>query len=157
MSHLELVALVVRDYDAAIRFFVEVLQFELVEDTPSRTKDGRPKRWVVIRPEGGQTAFCSRVPTAMNKQALWASSSPVALECSCASTILIRPTSEWSPPVCGSSRRLAMSHTADLPCFSILRETAGTSWDDARESFNLGTGGRMFQGDRDRRCHRQTD
>jgi catechol 2,3-dioxygenase-like lactoylglutathione lyase family enzyme len=27
MSHLELVTLVVRDYDAAIRFFVDVLQF----------------------------------------------------------------------------------------------------------------------------------
>ena len=55
MSHLELVALVVRDYDPAIRFFVDVLQFELVEDTPSLTNDGRPKRWVVVRPRGGQT------------------------------------------------------------------------------------------------------
>jgi catechol 2,3-dioxygenase-like lactoylglutathione lyase family enzyme len=57
MSHLELVALVVRDYDAAIRFFVDVLQFELVEDTPSLTNDGRPKRWVVVRPHGGQTGI----------------------------------------------------------------------------------------------------
>ena len=57
MSHLELVALVVRDYDAAIRFFVDVLQFELVEDTPSLTNDGRPKRWVVVRPDGGQTGI----------------------------------------------------------------------------------------------------
>jgi catechol 2,3-dioxygenase-like lactoylglutathione lyase family enzyme len=57
MAHLELVALVVRDYDAAIRFFVDVLQFELVEDTPSLTNDGRPKRWVVVRPDGGQTAL----------------------------------------------------------------------------------------------------
>ena len=57
MSHLELVALVVRDYDAAIRFFVDVLQFELVEDTPSLTNDGRAKRWVVIRPRGGQTGL----------------------------------------------------------------------------------------------------
>jgi catechol 2,3-dioxygenase-like lactoylglutathione lyase family enzyme len=57
MSHLELVALVVRDYDAAIRFFVDVLQFELLEDTPSLTNDGRPKRWVVIRPDGGQTGI----------------------------------------------------------------------------------------------------
>lgn len=55
MSHLDLVALIVRDYDAAIRFFVEVLQFQLVEDTPSLTDDGRPKRWVVVRPPGGQT------------------------------------------------------------------------------------------------------
>ena len=57
MSHLELVALVVREYDAAIRFFVDILQFELVEDTPSLTNDGRPKRWVVVRPDGGQTAI----------------------------------------------------------------------------------------------------
>jgi catechol 2,3-dioxygenase-like lactoylglutathione lyase family enzyme len=57
MSHLQLVALVVRDYDAAIRFFVDVLQFALVEDTPSLTNDGRPKRWVVVRPDGGQTGI----------------------------------------------------------------------------------------------------
>src|SRR2546422_8821046 len=57
MSNLELVALVVRDYDAAIHFFVNVLQFELVEDTPSLTNDGRPKRWVVVRPSGGQTGI----------------------------------------------------------------------------------------------------
>ena len=57
MSHLELVALVVRDYDAAIRFFVDILQFDLLEDVPSLTNDGRPKRWVVVRPRGGQTGL----------------------------------------------------------------------------------------------------
>jgi catechol 2,3-dioxygenase-like lactoylglutathione lyase family enzyme len=57
MANLELVALVVRDYDAAIRFFVDVLQFELVEDTPSLTNDGRAKRWVVVRPAGGRTGL----------------------------------------------------------------------------------------------------
>src|ERR1700751_6038320 len=57
MAHLALVALVVRDYDSAIRFFVDVLQFQLVEDTPSRTNDGRPKRWVVVRPRGAETGI----------------------------------------------------------------------------------------------------
>ena len=57
MPSLELVTLVVRDYDSAIRFFVDVLGFELVEDTPSLTNDGRPKRWVVVRPVGGQTGL----------------------------------------------------------------------------------------------------
>lgn len=57
MAHLNLVALVVRDYDPAIRFFVDVMGFELVEDVPSRTNDGRPKRWVVVRPAGGQTGI----------------------------------------------------------------------------------------------------
>ena len=34
MSHLQLVALVVRDYEPAIDFFVHVLGFELIEDVP---------------------------------------------------------------------------------------------------------------------------
>ncbi len=54
---LDLVALVVRDYDPAIAFFVDVLGFELAEDSPSLTNDGRPKRWVVVRPPGSQTGL----------------------------------------------------------------------------------------------------
>ena len=57
MASLELVALVVREYDPAIRFFVDVLKFELIEDNPSLTNDGRPKRWVVVRPAGGHTGI----------------------------------------------------------------------------------------------------
>ena len=57
MSNLELVALVVREYDPAIHFFVSVLGFELVEDMPSLTNDGRPKRWVVVRPAGAATGI----------------------------------------------------------------------------------------------------
>lgn len=57
MASLELVALVVREYDPAIRFFVDVLKFELIEDNPSLTNDGRPKRWVVVRPAGAHTGI----------------------------------------------------------------------------------------------------
>ncbi len=53
--HLEQVAVVVDDYDEAIAFFVGALGFELAEDLPATTNDGRPKRWVVVRPPGGQT------------------------------------------------------------------------------------------------------
>lgn len=56
-STIELVTLVVREYDPAIDFFVNVLGFELVEDVPSLTNDGRPKRWVVVRPEGAATGI----------------------------------------------------------------------------------------------------
>jgi catechol 2,3-dioxygenase-like lactoylglutathione lyase family enzyme len=56
-TRLDLVALVVRDYDRAIDFFVEILGFELVEDSPSRTNDGRPKRWVVVRPPAAETGI----------------------------------------------------------------------------------------------------
>lgn len=55
--HIELFTIVVDDYDPAIDFFVNVLQFELVEDSPSLTNDGREKRWVVVRPPGAQTAI----------------------------------------------------------------------------------------------------
>jgi catechol 2,3-dioxygenase-like lactoylglutathione lyase family enzyme len=55
--HLGLIAVVVSEYDPAIRFFVDVLGFELVEDSPSLTNDGRPKRWVVVRPPGAVTGL----------------------------------------------------------------------------------------------------
>jgi len=44
---LGLVALVVRDYDEALAFFVDVLGFELVEDTEIPAQG---KRWVVVSP-----------------------------------------------------------------------------------------------------------
>jgi catechol 2,3-dioxygenase-like lactoylglutathione lyase family enzyme len=57
MPGLELVTIVVDDYDPAIEFFVDVLGFELVEDSASLTNDGRPKRWVVTRPRGAETGI----------------------------------------------------------------------------------------------------
>jgi catechol 2,3-dioxygenase-like lactoylglutathione lyase family enzyme len=55
--HLGLVTVVVSEYDPAIRFFVDTLGFELVEDSPSLTNDGRPKRWVVVRPPASATGL----------------------------------------------------------------------------------------------------
>lgn len=43
------VAIVVRDYDEAIAWYVRALGFELVEDTPR----GPGKRWVLVAPRGG--------------------------------------------------------------------------------------------------------
>ncbi len=57
MSHIELATIVVDDYDDAIAFFVDVLGFELAEDHPDLTNDGRPKRWVVVRPPGAATGL----------------------------------------------------------------------------------------------------
>ena len=55
--HLQLVAIVVDEYQPAIDFFVDTLGVELVEDSPSLTNDGRPKRWVVVRPPGAETGL----------------------------------------------------------------------------------------------------
>ncbi|WP_204035958.1 VOC family protein [Micromonospora qiuiae] len=54
---IDLVALIVDEYDPAITFFTDVLDFDLVENSPSLTNDGRPKRWVVVRPPGAQTGI----------------------------------------------------------------------------------------------------
>jgi catechol 2,3-dioxygenase-like lactoylglutathione lyase family enzyme len=53
--NIELVTIVVDDYDRAIRFFVDALGFDLVEDAPAVTDDARAKRWVVVRPPGAVT------------------------------------------------------------------------------------------------------
>ncbi len=50
-QHLALVSLVVRDYDEAIRFYVDVLGFELIEDTEQPAQN---KRWVVVAPRGAR-------------------------------------------------------------------------------------------------------
>ena len=54
---LSLIAIVVGEYDPAISFFVDALGFELVEDSPALTNDGRAKRWVVVRPPGAETGL----------------------------------------------------------------------------------------------------
>jgi catechol 2,3-dioxygenase-like lactoylglutathione lyase family enzyme len=56
------VALVVRDYDEAIRFYCETLRFTLIEDT---YQPGQDKRWVVVAPPGshGTTLLLARAST----------------------------------------------------------------------------------------------
>ena len=56
------IALVVRDYDEAIAFYTEKLQFTLLEDTYQAEQD---KRWVVVAPPGshGTTILLARAST----------------------------------------------------------------------------------------------
>src|SRR4051812_24475635 len=53
MPRLALTALLVRDYDEAIAFYVGKLGFQLASDT----KQGGGKRWVVVRPRGSDAAL----------------------------------------------------------------------------------------------------
>lgn len=55
--HIEHAALIVEDDDDAIRFFVDALGIDLVEDAAATTNDGRSKRWVVVRPPDAQTGL----------------------------------------------------------------------------------------------------
>ena len=64
------IALIVRDYDEALAFYVGKLGFELVEGTTEQDK--RPsdpngiayKRWVTIRPPNATTILLARASTA---------------------------------------------------------------------------------------------
>ena len=62
------VALLVRDYDEAIRFFTQALGFELQEDTP--LPDG--KRWVRVAPHGspGTAILLARAATPEQQRAV---------------------------------------------------------------------------------------
>ena len=52
MQTIGYVALVVRDYDEAIAYFTQKLGFQVVEDSPSKTRNGEAKRWVLVEPPG---------------------------------------------------------------------------------------------------------
>ncbi len=52
-QHIGAVALLVPDYDEAIRFYTQALGFRLVEDTAL----GDGKRWVLVAPRGGGTSL----------------------------------------------------------------------------------------------------
>ncbi|MBB1387081.1 VOC family protein [Pseudoalteromonas sp. SG45-5] len=51
-QHISSIALVVKDYDEAIEFYTQKLNFELVEDTDL----GGGKRWVLISPPNSNAA-----------------------------------------------------------------------------------------------------
>ena len=57
------VALVVKDYDEAIEFYTQQLNFELLEDSYQAEQD---KRWVVVSPPGsnGATLLLARASNA---------------------------------------------------------------------------------------------
>ena len=63
------VALVVRDYDEAIRFFTETLNFTLLEDTYQPEQD---KRWVVVSPPNsvGTNLLLARASTDEQQKAI---------------------------------------------------------------------------------------
>lgn len=60
-----LITVVVRDYDEAIAFYVDVLGFRLVEDTRLQGD----KRWVVVAPHGGRGPALLLAKAADSRQA----------------------------------------------------------------------------------------
>jgi len=56
-SRVDLVTIVVDDYDRAIAWFTDVLGFGVDRNEPATSTEGRDKRWVVMRPSPGATGF----------------------------------------------------------------------------------------------------
>jgi catechol 2,3-dioxygenase-like lactoylglutathione lyase family enzyme len=51
-QHIGYISLLVRDYDEALAYFTQTLDFDLIEDSPSVDREGRQKRWILIAPPG---------------------------------------------------------------------------------------------------------
>jgi catechol 2,3-dioxygenase-like lactoylglutathione lyase family enzyme len=67
MRHISSVALLVRDYDEAIRFFTQALRFVLLEDEHR----GGGKRWVRVSPSaGGAALLLARAATPEQERAI---------------------------------------------------------------------------------------
>ncbi|MGL5947712.1 MAG: VOC family protein [Aeromonas sp.] len=68
-SQIGAVTLLVADYDAAIAFFTQALNFELLEDTAC-AEAGKPgKRWVRVAPKAGGSALLLAQATTAQQQA----------------------------------------------------------------------------------------
>lgn len=57
------IAIVVKDYDEAIKFYTEKLHFDLAEDT----KLSETKRWVLVKPKGTESC-CLLLAKATNEE-----------------------------------------------------------------------------------------
>ncbi len=68
MREISQAALLVRDYDEAIRFFTQALRFTLIEDTPQ----GGGKRWVRVAPSAdcGFALLLARAATPEQERAV---------------------------------------------------------------------------------------
>src|SRR5437016_1604544 len=124
-------ALVVRDYDEAIHFYVDVLGFTLIEDT---VIPAQGKRWVIVahgvRPGH---ACCLRAPRTMSRRRVSEIKPAAASFCSSTPTIsgatfmLTRPRAS---SLFGSQRQKT---TARLPSSRISTATCGIYFNLTRE------------------------
>jgi len=71
-QHIGSIALVVKDYDDAIEFYTQKLNFELVEDTDL----GDGKRWVLISPPNSNGACSNRANSSRTNPLLAKATTP---------------------------------------------------------------------------------
>jgi catechol 2,3-dioxygenase-like lactoylglutathione lyase family enzyme len=118
------VAVVVRDYDEALSFYIETLGFSLVEDTYVPEQD---KRWVVISPPGAKESRLLLARAANGEQATRVGNRPEdGFSCSSLRTISGATFARTRPRASHSFGSRRKSLMAPLPCFQDLY---GNLWD----------------------------
>ena len=122
-QHIGYIALLVRDYDEAISYFIEKLGFTVAEDTDL----GGGKRWVLVAPPGR-----SRLGLCWQRQYLrtnWLASGirlVAASSYSCTLMISGATTKPIAPEAWYSARNLAKNSMGSLRSSKIFMETVGT-------------------------------
>ncbi|RNF36041.1 VOC family protein [Paracoccus methylarcula] len=124
MSHrLAHVALVVRDYDEAIRFYVDVLGFRLLEDIYQPEQD---KRWVLVQPSGGGASILlARATNDIQRAAIGAQSG--------GRVFLFLDTGDLSADLArlreNGVRIVREPKTADYGTVAVFEDLYGNLWD----------------------------
>ena len=118
---LELVTLVVRDYDEALAYYTGVLGFVLVEDT----RLTETKRWIVVRPPGSSIGLLLAQRTAPNSGPASGIKPVDASPSSCTPTTSQPTTNACARAACTSVANRASSHTARSSCSRIATEMPG--------------------------------
>ncbi|SIT06387.1 VOC family protein [Paracoccus saliphilus] len=124
MNHrLAHVALVVRDYDEAIRFYVDVLGFRLLKDIYQPEQD---KRWVLVQPSGGGVSILlARATNDIQRAAIGAQSG--------GRVFLFLDTDDLSADLArlrkNGVRIVREPKTADYGTVAVFEDLYGNLWD----------------------------
>lgn len=122
-QHIGYIALLVRDYDEAISYFVEKLGFTVYEDTDL----GGGKRWVLVAPPGSVEARLLLAKAASADQSpRIGNQTGGRVFLFCTPMISGATTKPIAQEVWYSARNLGKNNMGSLRCSKIFMETVGT-------------------------------
>ena len=119
---LELVTLVVRDYEEALAYYTGVLGFVLVEDT----RLSETKRWIVVGRRDPRSASCSRADTAADSGPASGIKRVGASASSCTPTTSQANTHACARPACSS---VANRRVEPYGTVVVFEDCYGNAWD----------------------------
>ena len=124
MTHsLAMLALVVRDYDEALAYYVGVLGFELVED---RDMPAQGKRFVIVRPRGSACALVLARAATLAQQARIGDQTGGRVFVFLHTDDFARDHAEWSAR---GVRFLEPPRHEDYGTVAVFEDLYGNKWD----------------------------